>query len=413
MIHSFYKLSKMKAFYYCLLLGIIPLYLNTPYLKKENQVKRTTICLKLDDYICNEGQWIYLYGYKDWISGDEKAIFDSTFISRGQHTATLQAYIPGAQSLNLLFEKRGPVSMQFAIEPDSCIEIDICEEDGDVSLYKKVKSGSLNNRIHAFLEERTAYLNSLRTLLEKNSNKEAEKLQIDSFDKFKNMLLAASNAEEAYEIAICFTIDFRSRNTEVKKIIEEIATKFPSSIPLQEYSKKKKGTPATAESLKANARIHQLQKQRENITPYPLSLGDKLILSFSDEKGNKIQTTDQQTDYMLVDFWASWCKPCRKEISNIKQAASRYKKQLSIYAVSLDSNKSAWQKAIRQDSTQAFKHVIGTYPNGQPTQLLKRLRIKEIPMNFLIDKDQHIVAKDLYGEQIIQTLDSLLNNNIQ
>lgn len=396
-------------FYYYLLLSMIPLQLSATIIPKEVPLQKATVILNLDTYVCSEEQWIYLYGYKDWISGNEQAIFDSTFISKGQHTATLQTYIPEAQSLNLLFGKKGPISMQFAIEPNSCIEVDVCEEDGDVCLYKKAKSGNLNNRIHAFLEKRTVYLNELRTLFEKNETEKAEKLQTDSFNKFKNMLLAASNAEEAYEMAICFKVDFRSRNTEVKKIIEETAAKFPSSIPLQEYSKMRERTPATAESLKASARIHELQKQRENIVPYPLSLGNELILSFSDEKGNKIQTTDRQTEYMLVDFWASWCKPCRKEIPNIKQALSQYKKQLSIYAVSLDSNKSAWQKAIKQDSTQTFKHVIGTYPNGQPSQLLKRLKIREIPMNFLIDKEQRIIAKDLRGNQLIHTLDSLIN----
>lgn len=394
---------------YFFLLSIIPLYLNAAILTKEIPLKKATVILELDKYICSEEQWIYLYGYKDWISGNEVAIFDSTFISKGEQTTTLQAYIPEAQSLNLIFGKQGPVSMQLAIEPDSCIRIDVCEEDGDVCLYKKAKSGNLNNRIHAFLEERTAYLNNLRTLLEENANKEAEKLQINAFNKFKTMLLTASNAEEAYEIAICFTIDFRSRSTEIEKIIEEIAVKYPLSMPLQEYSKRKKGVPATAESLKESSRIRELRKQRENIAPYPMSLGDKLILSFSDEKGNKVLTTDQHTDYMLVDFWASWCNPCRREIPNIKQAVKQYKKELSIYAVSLDSNTSSWQKAIKQDSTQAFRHVIGTYPNGQPTQLLKRLKIREIPMNFLIDKEQRIIAKDLHGEKLIQTLDSLIN----
>ena len=68
----------------------------------------------------------------------------------------------------------------------------------------------------------------------------------------------------------------------------------------------------------------------------------------------------------------------------------------------------AWQNAIKEDSTFSFQHVIGTFPNGKKTKLLSRLNIKAIPANFLIDKDQRIVAKNLRGERLAQVLDSLI-----
>jgi hypothetical protein len=55
-----------------------------------------------------------------------------------------------------------------------------------------------------------------------------------------------------------------------------------------------------------------------------------------------------------------------------------------------------------------FKHLIGTYPNGQRSRLLRQLNIEIIPTNFLIDNNQRIIAKDLHGERLIQVLDSLI-----
>lgn len=69
----------------------------------------------------------------------------------------------------------------------------------------------------------------------------------------------------------------------------------------------------------------------------------------------------------------------------------------------------ALEPSIKEDSTEVFKQLIGTYPNGQPSRLLRELNIKAIPTNFLLDKESRIIAKDLRGEQLIYTLDSLIN----
>ena len=129
---------------------------------------------------------------------------------------------------------------------------------------------------------------------------------------------------------------------------------------------------------------------------------------FSDIDERKVSLATLNTDYILVDFWASWCKPCRQEIPYIKQALGKYENDLSVYAISIDEKHQAWRKAIEQDSTQVFHHVIGTYSNGQPSRLLKRLNVKSIPANFLLDKNKRIIAKNLRGKELIQTLDSLM-----
>lgn len=117
-----------------------------------------------------------------------------------------------------------------------------------------------------------------------------------------------------------------------------------------------------------------------------------------------------QSKYILVDFWASWCAPCRKEIPFIKEAKAKYADRLTVYAVTLDANRSKWQKAIAEDGTGNFIHVVGVSEQNNFNKQLKELGINAIPRNFLLDKEHRIIAKDLRGKELIQFLDKLENN---
>ena len=300
--------------------------------------------------------------------------------------------------------------MQLAIEPNSSLGITVCEEDGDVSIFKRAgQGGSLNNRLHDFLKERSEYLRRIGTLHQEKKAEEAQRLERNTFEKRCTMLLNADVAEEAYEMAVCLKIDFRSYSEEVADILEQIALKFPTSGLIQEYMHKKKGLPATAEARKCSLRIQELRKKRKDILFYPQKIGDELILSFPDAMGNELTTDHRAEDFVLIDFWASWCVPCRKEMPDIKKVQEQYGKRLLVYAISLDTDRKAWQAAIGKDGTGSFVHVIGTYPNGQPTQNMKRMRVHSIPKNLLLDKNQRIIAKDLHGDELMQLLDSLMN----
>lgn len=161
----------MKA----LILFLISLWTGNSFAQtsvEKNEGGTTIVKLYLDDYVCSESQWVYLHGYKDWVSGNECTIFDSVFVAQGEHVVQLQTYIPEAQAVNILFEKQGPLNMQLAIEPNSSLGITVCEEDGDVSIFKRAEQGgSLNNRLHDFLEERSEYLRQIGTLYQEKKQR--------------------------------------------------------------------------------------------------------------------------------------------------------------------------------------------------------------------------------------------------
>ncbi len=122
--------------------------------------------------------------------------------------------------------------------------------------------------------------------------------------------------------------------------------------------------------------------------------------------GKKISLSDFKGKYVLVDFWASWCRPCRMENPNVVAAYNRFKdKGFTILGVSMDSNKDPWVAAIKQDNL-TWTHVSDL--KGWGNEVGKLYNVTGIPQNFLIDKDGKIVAKDLRGAALDEKLAEIL-----
>ncbi len=129
-------------------------------------------------------------------------------------------------------------------------------------------------------------------------------------------------------------------------------------------------------------------------------------ISLPTPEGDTIRLSSTRGSVVLLDFWASWCLPCRKENPNLVKAYSTYhRKGFQIFQVSLDKTKEAWLKGINDDKLGEWIHVSDVkYWNSVVVPLYK---IESIPANYLLDKDGKIIASNLRGEQLEKTLSEI------
>jgi peroxiredoxin len=122
--------------------------------------------------------------------------------------------------------------------------------------------------------------------------------------------------------------------------------------------------------------------------------------------GKQLALSSLRGKYVLLDFWASWCGPCRRENPNVVKAYNAYKdKGFTILGVSLDDNKDKWQAAIEKDQL-TWAHVSDLKGWGSAAGQL--YRVNSIPASYLLDKQGRIVAKNLRGAELEAKLAELM-----
>jgi peroxiredoxin len=131
-------------------------------------------------------------------------------------------------------------------------------------------------------------------------------------------------------------------------------------------------------------------------------------LVLPDVAGRRISLASFKGKYLLVDFWASWCGPCRAENPNVVKAYNEFKgKNFAILGVSLDKEKDAWQEAIRSDRLE-WNHVSDL--KFWESEAVKTFKFNGIPYNVLIDPQGKIIAESLRGNDLENKLKEVLTN---
>lgn len=135
-------------------------------------------------------------------------------------------------------------------------------------------------------------------------------------------------------------------------------------------------------------------------------------ISLENPDGEVVKLSSLRGKVVLIDFWASWCGPCKREIPTKNKVYSKYAnssftigKGFTIYGVSLDRNPEAWINAIKEYEHEWYHVSDLKHWNSAPA---REYGVRGIPYNFLIDKNGVIIAKNLRGDNLFKTLNKYI-----
>jgi len=135
-------------------------------------------------------------------------------------------------------------------------------------------------------------------------------------------------------------------------------------------------------------------------------VGEKVIdFEMTDINGNKVKLSDFKGKVILLEFWASWCKPCRYENPKLLKTYKKFHENgFEILAISLDTDKKSWIKAIKKDNLE-WKHVSDLKKGSLAEKLYG---VTSIPDNFLIDRNMKLIGNNIKGKELRDKLSEIM-----
>lgn len=163
---------------------------------------------------------------------------------------------------------------------------------------------------------------------------------------------------------------------------------------------------ALSQRMKKVDKVVGWKKQLDQAKEFESGKMAAMDFTMNDKDGKPVSLSSYKGSYVLLDFWASWCGPCRAENPNVLAAYEKFKgKNFRILAVSLDDKKSAWLKAIEEDK---LPWTQLSDLKGSDNKAAKLYGVTSIPQNFLINPEGKIIGQNLRGKELEERLSKIL-----
>jgi thiol-disulfide isomerase/thioredoxin len=249
--------------------------------------------------------------------------------------------------------------------------------------YESFRTASLNQLVKSI---RDTIKKLKKEKIRENEIAELREIEVENYEHHLNELVQFIKEKMGTSIAIYATSTrWNSKNL---PFLKELVSKFEKEHPQIEITKNLKN------------KIQLLQKT---------SIGSVVSnIKIPNQLGEIIQLNTIKSTYTLIDFWASWCPPCRTESTLLNELYTTYhSKGFEIYGISLDSNKDRWLKALEMDN-RIWTNVSTV--EGFKTPVSIEYGITALPTNFLIDANGKIIASNIHGKYLKAKIEELFKH---
>ncbi|UPK70128.1 TlpA disulfide reductase family protein [Chitinophaga filiformis] len=346
--------------------------------------------------------------YLEELTLEEAKIVDTAVIKDASGKFTLKGMLPEQALYRIRFADNNRFILLGLDAGTMSIE-------GDYNHLEQVKieNSEASSEIQQLLNEAssknialTTEMKTLDSLYQAKTPDSVMKPRVAAFEAKRNdleqfILKAAKDTKSPAVAAFALSMVSTPTLLQDQKVINELKTRFPENTLIASFTEKlnevskKSAAPAT----------DAMAGEDENMTAVKIG---QVAPDFTlpDLSGKATSLSSFRGKYVLVDFWASWCKPCRMENPNVVQAYNTYKnKNFTILGVSLDRTKEAWAKAIQADGL-TWSHVSDL--KFWESAVVPLYGLNSIPSNMLLDPEGKVIAVGLRGPDLQAKLQEVL-----